>query len=47
MDKDIQEIKDGKLEFNTFCIFTEENQDINSVIELIFKDYLNLLLQRR
>ena len=32
--------KDDKLEFNTYCIFTEEKQDIRDTIGLVFKDYL-------
>ena len=32
--------KDDKLEFNTYCIFTEEKQDIKDTIGLVFKDYL-------
>lgn len=32
--------KDNKLEFNTYCIFTEEKQDIRDTIGLLFKDYL-------
>ena len=32
--------KDDKLEFNTYCIFTEEKQDIRDTIGLVLKDYL-------
>ena len=32
--------KDNKLEFNTYCIFTEEKKDVKETIGLIFKDYL-------
>ena len=32
--------KDNKLEFNTYCIFTEEKKDVKQTIGLIFKDYL-------
>ena len=32
--------KDDKLEFNTYCFFTEEKQDIKDTIGLVFKDYL-------
>ena len=32
--------KANKLEFNTYCIFTEEKQDIGETIGLVFKDYL-------
>ena len=32
--------KDNKLEFNKYCIFTEEKQDIGETIGLVFKDYL-------
>lgn len=32
--------KDDKLEFNTYCIFTEDKQDIKDTIGLVFKDYL-------
>lgn len=40
MNKDKKETKIEKLEFNTYCIFTEEKQDIGETIGLVFKDYL-------
>ncbi len=40
MKKDKNDIKDNKLEFNTYCIFTEDKQDITETIGLVFKDYL-------
>ena len=40
MDEDKNNTKDNKLEFNTYCIFTEEKQDIGETIGLVFKDYL-------
>ena len=40
MNDDIINTKDNKLEFNTYCIFTEEKQDIGETIGLVFKDYL-------
>ena len=40
MNKGKINTKDNKLEFNTYCIFTEERQDIGETIGLIFKDYL-------
>ena len=40
MNDDIINTKDNKLEFNTYCIFTEEKQDIGDTIGLVFKDYL-------
>lgn len=40
MNKDKKETKNNKLEFNTYCIFTEEKQNIQDTIGLIFKDYL-------
>lgn len=40
MKKDKNNIKDNKLEFNTYCIFTEDKQDITETIGLVFKDYL-------
>ena len=43
MNKDKQEIKSDKLEFNTYCIFTEEKQEISQTIGLMFKDYLENL----
>ncbi len=30
----------NKLPFNTYCIFSEEKQDISETIGLMFKDYL-------
>ena len=35
--------KDNKLEFNTYCIFTEEKQEVKETIGLIFKDYIENL----
>ena len=40
MNDDNINTKDKKLEFNTYCIFTEEKQDIKDTIGLVFKDYL-------
>ena len=40
MNDDIINTKDNKLEFNTYCIFTEEKQNIGDTIGLVFKDYL-------
>ena len=43
VNKDKQKIKSDKLEFNTYCIFTEEKQDVNETIGLMFKDYIESL----
>ncbi len=43
MSKSINDSKDKKLEFNTYCIFTEEKQEVNETIGLIFKDYMESL----
>ena len=43
VNKDKKEIKNDKLEFNTYCIFAEEKQDISDVIGLMFKDYIESL----
>ena len=40
MNEDNISTKDNELEFNTYCIFTEEKQDIRDTIGLVFKDYL-------
>ena len=40
MNEDKNSTKDNKLEFNTYCIFTEDKQDIKDMIGLVFKDYL-------
>ena len=40
MNEDENSTKDNKLEFNKYCIFTEEKQDIGETIGLVFKDYL-------
>ena len=40
MNDDIINTKDNKLEFNTYCIFTEDKQDIKDTIGLVFKEYL-------
>ena len=43
MVEDKNRTKDNKLEFNTYCIFTEEKQDVKETIGLIFKDYIKSL----
>lgn len=40
MNEDKNSTKDNKLEFNTYCIFAEDKQDIKDTIGLVFKDYL-------
>lgn len=40
MKKNKNNSKDNKLEFNTYCIFTKDKQDITETIGLVFKDYL-------
>ena len=41
MSKDKKEI--NKLEFNTYCIFTEEKKEVKETIGLIFRDYIENL----
>lgn len=43
MNKINKQIKENKLEFNTYCFFTEEDKDISQTIGLIFKDYIESL----
>lgn len=43
VNKDKKEIENNKLEFNTYCIFTEEKQEVKETIGLIFKDYIENL----
>lgn len=44
----MNEKKDNKLEFNTYCIFTKQKQEVSETLGLMFKDYLDLeLLQQR
>ena len=40
MNEDNNDTKDNRLEFNTYCIFTEDKQDIKDTIGLVFNDYL-------
>ena len=40
MCKDNKKTKCKQTEFNTYCIFTEEKQDIKETIGLIFRDHL-------
>ena len=40
MKENKNNIKDNKLELNTYCIFSEDKQNIEETIGLIFKDYL-------
>ncbi len=41
MSKDKKKTTKEKLELNTYCIFTENKQNIEETIELLFKDYIN------
>ena len=48
VNKDKKETNIDKLEFNTYCIFTEEKRDVKEVVGLIFKDYIeNLKLKTK
>ena len=48
MNENKNNTKDDKLEFNTYCIFTEEKQEVKETIGLIFKDYIeNLRLKTK
>lgn len=48
MNKNQEETKGNKLEFNTYCIFMEEKQEVQEIIGLIFKDYIeNLKTDKR
>lgn len=48
MKKDKQVIKADQLEFNTYCIFTEEKHEVKEAVGLIFKDYIeNLKTDKR
>lgn len=48
MNKDKKETKIDNLEFNTYCIFTEEKKELKETIGLIFKDYIeNLKLKTK
>ena len=40
MNKVKKTTKENKLEFNTYCFFTEEKHNIGETIGLVFKDYL-------
>ena len=43
MNKNKKELNSNKLEFNTYCIFAEEKQEVKEVIGLMFKDYIESL----
>lgn len=43
MNKDKKEINNHPLEFNTYCIFTEDKQEIGQTIGFLFKDYIENL----
>lgn len=46
MIEDKNKTKENKLEFNTYCFFTEDEKDIRQTIGLIFKDYIENLKVR-
>lgn len=41
--KNKKKTKENKLEFNTYCIFTENKQDVEETIGLMFRDYIESL----
>ena len=43
MKKDKKKTKENKLEFNTYCIFTKDKQEVEETIGLIFRDYIESL----
>ncbi len=43
MKENKKENKKNKLEFNTYCIFAKEKQNIDETIGLIFRDYIEKL----
>ncbi len=43
MNENKKEKKKDKLEFNTYCIFSEEKQNIDEIIGVIFRDYIEKL----
>ncbi len=43
MNENNKENKKDKLEFNTYCIFAKEKQNIDETIGLIFRDYIEKL----
>lgn len=48
MNEQKNNTKDNNLDFNTYCIFTEEKQEVKETIGLIFRDYIeNLKLKTK
>ncbi len=43
MDENKKENKKNKLEFNTYCVFAKDKQNIEETIGLIFRDYIEKL----
>ena len=43
MKKDKKKTIENKLEFNTYCIFTKDKQEVEETIGLIFRDYIESL----
>lgn len=43
MEKNKNKTKNNKLEINTYCMFTEEKQEVKETIGLVFKDYMESL----
>ena len=46
MNEDNINTKYDKLEFNTYCIFTEKEKDVSQTIGVVFKDYLENLKKK-
>ena len=43
MKKDKKKTKENKIQFNTYCIFSKDKQDVEETIGLIFRDYIESL----
>ncbi len=47
MNENKANIKKNKLEFNTYCIFAGEKQNIDEAIGTMFRDYIEKLKRNK
>lgn len=47
VNKDRKGIKEDNLEFNTYCIFAGEKQNIDEAIGTMFRDYIEKLKRNK
>ncbi len=47
MNKYKKELNSDRLEFNTYCIFSEKKREVSDAIGLMFEDYIENLKSKK